>query len=295
VAATPDGASLYAGQCAACHGALASSTKLGLSLVRLQNAISGNVGGMAALAGLTAVELQAITSALNAAAPPVTVPVVSADGAALYASYCASCHGTLANSGKSGTTVARLQNAISANSGGMGTLTSLSVTQVQAIVTALTPSTPTPTPTPTPTADGTALYASGCASCHGALAASTKGGTSAASIQSAIGANQGGMGSLSTLSSVQVAAIAKALAAIAPAPVTAATCGSCHAIPPANGRHAKHVKEAVSCANCHGTGYSTSSVVAALHNNGVKDLASNTAWNASTRSCANACHGKESW
>jgi mono/diheme cytochrome c family protein len=296
-AAAPDGASLYAGQCAACHGALASSTKLGLSLVRLQNAISGNVGGMAALAKLAAAELQAITSALNATTPPGTAPVVSADGAALYASYCASCHGTLANSGKSGATLARLQNAISANSGGMGTLTTLSVTQVQAIITALTPSTPTPTPTPipAPTADGTALYASNCASCHGALAASTKGGASAAGIQSAISANLGGMGSLSTLNSVQVAAIGKALAAIAPAPVAAATCGSCHAIPPASGRHAKHLREAVSCANCHGTGYSTSSVVAALHNNGVKNLASNTAWNATTRSCSNSCHGKESW
>jgi hypothetical protein len=179
----------------------------------------------------------------------------------------------------------------------MGRLSTLSVLEVQAIMTALTPSTPTPTPTPTPspTPGGAALYAASCASCHGALATTTKGGATATRIQAAISGNAGGMAILSNLTATQVAAITSALVGATPPPGPATGCGGCHAIPPATGRHAKHAKENISCATCHGTGYSTTSVVASTHNNGIKNVASNTAWNATTRSCANSCHGKETW
>jgi mono/diheme cytochrome c family protein len=72
---------------------------------------------------------------------------------------------------------------------------------------------PTPTPTPTPTPiDGAALYTNNCSGCHGALATSSKRGTTAAAIQSAITSNRGGMGSLSNLTSAEIQAIATALA-----------------------------------------------------------------------------------
>jgi cytochrome c len=295
-----DGAALYADKCAACHGPLATSSKKGMTVVRLQNAISGDVGGMGALASLTAADMQAIATALNAPGPapaptpaPTPTPSPSPDGAALYADNCAACHGTLANSTKRGITIARLQGAISSNSGGMGSLSSLTVTQIQAIVTALTPANPTPTPPAGP--DGAALYASGCASCHGPLASSSVAGASAGSIQSAIAGNKGGMGSLSTLTPAQISAIAGALAGAAPGPIGGPACGSCHALPPATGRHSKHRGEGVSCAACHGSGFSTTTVNDAVHNNGVKNLVAAIGWKAAGRTCSNSCHKTESW
>lgn len=72
----------------------------------------------------------------------------------------------------------------------------------------------------------------------------------------------------------------------------AQTCGSCHAIPPAVGSHSAH--SFTSCATCHGAGYSSTTVNAAVHMNGANDV-SNSIWNAATQSCASSCHGARSW
>jgi len=300
-----DGAALYAANCAGCHGPLATSGKKGITLARLQAGITNNIGGMGTLAGLSSVQQQAIVTVLNPATTPVPTPTPtptptpspSLDGPTLYTANCAGCHGALATSSKRGTTLARLQGAITGNVGNMGYLSTLSSAQLQAIVTALAPATttPTPTPTPTPTTDGATLYAANCASCHGALASSTKAGATAARTQTAINGNVGGMGFLSTLTSTQVSAIATALAVVTP-PTTppVATCGSCHAIPPVTGKHTFH-KSRATCASCHGTGYSTTAVNAATHNNGVKNLTTTIGWNATSRSCSNSCHGSKSW
>ena len=113
-AATSEGAILYETNCAGCHGILALSAKQGTTVARLQNAITNDSGGMAALSALTATQQQAIVIAL--AVPATTLPVVTpatpatstttpvSDGATLYATYCAGCHGTLASSGKAGAT-----------------------------------------------------------------------------------------------------------------------------------------------------------------------------------------------
>jgi mono/diheme cytochrome c family protein len=137
---------------------------------------------------------------------------------------------------------------------------------------------------------GPTLYGLYCASCHGALASSTKGGATVARIQAAITSNTGGMGTLSTLSAIQVTAIASALALIPP---TTAACGSCHAIPPATGKHGQHQTQ--SCAVCHGVGYSSTSVSAVTHNNGVVDLTGTIGWTSTSKTCSNSCHGQESW
>ncbi len=72
--------------------------------------------------------------------------------------------------------------------------------------------TPTPTPTPAPgSPDGANLYTAYCATCHRALATSSKRGVSSTSIQQAITADRGGMGSLTFLSTAQIDAIAYAL------------------------------------------------------------------------------------
>lgn len=249
---------------------------------------------MGFLVSLTAAEQQAIVDLLT---PPSTTtpPPASTDGVALYAANCAGCHGVLAASTKTGMTAARLQTAINGNIGNMGFLSTLTAAQQQAIVTALTPTTTPPPVTPPPaTTDGAALYAANCAGCHGALATSGKAGATSTRIQTAINGNIGGMGYLSTLTAAQVSAIATSLAAVTPPPSPTPTCGSCHAIPPATGKHAFHSSRAT-CATCHGTGYSTTTVNAATHNNGVKNLTTTIGWTASSRSCSNSCHGRKSW
>jgi mono/diheme cytochrome c family protein len=58
-----DGANLYAGNCAGCHGQLATSGKKGATVARIQAAIAGNTGGMGSIS-LSADQLQAISDAL---------------------------------------------------------------------------------------------------------------------------------------------------------------------------------------------------------------------------------------
>src|SRR6185369_10769959 len=166
---TPDGAALYAANCAGCHGTLASSRKTGATITRIQNAISGNVGGMGSLASLTAADIQAMVLVLNPAGstpapvptPPSTPPATPGttpapapapviDGATEYGNSCAGCHNPLATSTKKGITATRLDNAISGNIGGMGFLSSLTAAIRQAIVAVLNPGSTVPTPTPTP-------------------------------------------------------------------------------------------------------------------------------------------------
>lgn len=292
-----DGATLYAVKCAGCHGALATSSKAGATAARTQNAISGNIGGMGYLSTLSATDIAAIVAVLPAAVIPAPTPT-PVDGAALYAANCAGCHGALATSGKAGATAVRTQNAISGNVGGMGYLSTLSATDIAAIVAVLPAAViPTPSPTPIPV-DGVALYAANCAGCHGALAASTKAGATAVRTQTAINGNIGGMGYLTTLSATNVSAIASALATVTPSPTPAPSlaCGSCHAIPPATAKHAKHASKNIACSSCHGGGYSKTTVNVATHNNGVKNIdTANTGWNATKRTCANSCHGTETW
>src|SRR5512137_938810 len=108
---------------------------------------------MGGLSSLTTTQLQAIVAALaTVSAPP---PPTVIDGPTLYANNCAACHKALAASTKGGATLARVQNAISGNVGGMGGLTSLTTTQLQAIVTALATVSPPPPPT---VIDGPTLY-----------------------------------------------------------------------------------------------------------------------------------------
>ncbi|MBI5640886.1 MAG: cytochrome c [Nitrospirae bacterium] len=69
-----DGPSLYAQNCAGCHGALASSTKIGRTAGQIQGAIDAGVGGMGSLSSLTPSQVQAITDALAQQTPPATPP-----------------------------------------------------------------------------------------------------------------------------------------------------------------------------------------------------------------------------
>ncbi|MBI5640885.1 MAG: c-type cytochrome, partial [Nitrospirae bacterium] len=212
-----DGTILYAQNCAGCHGALATSSKIGRTASQIQGAInaSNNLYSMGHLSSLTPSQVQAIADVLAQQAPPPPPPTTN--GTTLYAQNCAGCHGALSRSTKAGATAMSIRRAISANVGGMGSLKNLTSMQIQAIATVLGRQTPPPPPT---TTDGPTLYAQNCASCHGTLASSTKKNRTATQIQNAINAGTGGMGStaLRALTTTQVAAIATALVSATPPP-----------------------------------------------------------------------------
>jgi mono/diheme cytochrome c family protein len=150
----------------------------------------------------------------------VVTAAVLADGAVLYSSNCAGCHGVLTSSVKIGADTTRIQNAITSNTGGMSVLSTLAAADIQAIATALAP-----------VPIGAALYASNCLVCHGGLSTTLKAGADIIRIQNAIASNAGGMGFLSTLTPLQVQAVASTLAA-APAGTLSYVnnCAGCHGV-----------------------------------------------------------------
>ncbi len=291
-----DGTALYTSECAGCHGTLANTNKPGRTATDIQSAIDQNIGNMGFLSTLTSEEVQAIADVLPAA-PPVD-PTLPADGTALYTSECAGCHGTLANTNKPGRNATDIQSAIDQNVGNMGFLSTLTSEEVQAIADVLPVAPPVD---PTLPADGTALYASECAGCHGTLANTNKPGRTATEIQSAIDQNVGNMGFLSTLTSEEVQAIADVLPATnGNSGPDYSDCTACHAQPPngtsepnIDGAHSAHKAIAsigTNCQICH---------TDASHNGSV-DLAFPTDYNSAygvatdnlDGTCSNiSCHG----
>ena len=167
---------LYDTNCAGCHGPLATSSKRGATVARIQAAIAGNVGGMGRFSTLSAADIQSIANALAGTTTPAIAPVTipTTDGATLYGTHCVSCHGPLATSSKLGRTATQIQAAINANTGGMGSLSTLSATQVQAIAGALVTSTPAPSGAcgschaiPPATGHHSTRMGATCATCHG--------------------------------------------------------------------------------------------------------------------------------
>ncbi len=70
------------------------------------------------------------------------------------------------------------------------------------------------------------------------------------------------------------------------------SCTSCHGAPPSTGRHGRHSGR--SCGDCH-PGYTSTSVNAATHVNGSKQVGNLIAsWNSVTRECV-GCHGADIW
>lgn len=115
------------------------------------NCHSNDKRGAAGMPGTSYTPLQSQRDALanpsaaplsTAPAPnPTSTPTPSGtgtpDGAALYASNCAGCHGPLSSSTKRGRSVSQIKSAIASPSTGMGYLSTLTDAQIQAIATAL--------------------------------------------------------------------------------------------------------------------------------------------------------------
>jgi predicted CxxxxCH...CXXCH cytochrome family protein len=77
------------------------------------------------------------------------------------------------------------------------------------------------------------------------------------------------------------------------------TCGSCHAVPSPTGQHglSQHAPFANSCASCHGSGYTLTTVSLPLHVNGTRDVfvgAPITSWNPANKTCTALCHTNQS-
>jgi predicted CxxxxCH...CXXCH cytochrome family protein len=73
------------------------------------------------------------------------------------------------------------------------------------------------------------------------------------------------------------------------------TCTTCHGAPPSTGQHSRHVNQGIACSQCHGTGYSSTTVNRDTHVNGTIDVTNRvTSWNPSTGACV-GCHGANNW
>ena len=230
---TPEG--LYAAHCASCHGADGSGGTSGENVIgdsasKIRDAIDEE-REMLSLSFLTDSEVQLISDFLNGVTSPPPPPPGTLDGAALYDTNCAGCHGLGSNSEKAGATVARINSGI-ANVSSMTFLGSqLSTAEIQAIADFLMAAAPPPPP-PGGGGDGATQYDMNCASCHGAGANSAKAGATVSRINNGI-ANVPSMNFLATLLTAQdIQVIADFLATVA-APTTPeglymTYCGSCH-------------------------------------------------------------------
>ncbi len=195
---TLNGAVLYASYCKSCHGPLATSAKLNATVSDINNGIN-TIPDMKNLSVLTDAQRKAIADSL------VGTPISTLDGALLYATYCAGCHGPLATSSKIGALLNQLLAGVN-NVPEMKNLSQLSDPQKQAIITALAG-------TPNPNPDGKELYTNTCAKCHGPFANSNVGGKPVSEITQAIG-EVTQMKYLSSLTAIQIKAIANALKSI---------------------------------------------------------------------------------
>lgn len=298
--ASTDGASLYATQCAACHGPLATSGKGGATLARMQGAIAGNVGGMGYLSTLSATQLQAIVAAL---APVASTPAACGSchsippGSGGHATHgagnsCGTCHGEGYGAGT--VSAATHNNGIRDLLGSIGWSPS-SQTCANACH---GPATWSPTATlPCSSCHGippaTGVHATHsarypCSSCHDAGYSTTTAN---------VVTHRNGTRDVAASVGWNAASQSCANACHGPAtwsPTATLSCSSCHGNPPGTGGHARH-SSGYQCGSCHGAGYSSSTVNAATHRNGIKELLASIGWSATSQSCANSCHGTGTW
>ncbi len=222
---------------------------------------------------------------------------------ALFVNNCASCHTPY---GLEKRTSVQIQTAINGNVGGMGTsqLRGLSSANLDSIAKSLTPGAPpandcaschTSSPPPPAASAGQALYDNKCGGCHSLGTYDTTGSPNLLGKGSALAGKFSSAHYGITLTATDISDVSTFInnPSTTQPPTETPTCGSCHAIPPKTGSHSDHRKR--SCATCHGSGFSSTTVNSATHNNGVKNIVTTIGWKASTRTCSNSCHGTEKW
>lgn len=183
----PSGQTVYANNCAACHGA-SGGDLIGRSLTKSQVSTVTNSGttGMPAFSSkLTSAEVDAVSSyvaALSATTPTTTSTVAGApapDGATVYAESCAACHGASGGDliGHS-LSDSQLRSVTNNGQGSMPGFTSrLSSAEVDAVVAYVSSvGSDSPTQSGEVGIDASALYTTFCSACHGAHGAGGSGG-----------------------------------------------------------------------------------------------------------------------
>jgi mono/diheme cytochrome c family protein len=216
------GETLYANKCANCHKPLATSKKLGITTVRLQDAIANNVGKMGFLSSLSVADINSIVQALSTTTATPTTPTTpiiptTLDGVAIYAANCESCHSALATSTKTGMTAARYANGVSKAAKYMGNL-NLSPAEISVLIDVLATTTPTPTPTTPP--DGATIYATNCEGCHPLGTSRAKIGLTVARFSAALSNPANGMDLVPAMSMTDITALINFTATLVPPPTT---------------------------------------------------------------------------
>ena len=180
--AAADGLALYNTNCAGCHGTADATEKAGADVTRITNSIA-NEPSMSSLSTLSTAEIQALADFLANATPPPPPPPAAADGAQLYATHCASCHGPGDNSAKANADVTRINAGIETEPTMQSLSSVLSAADIDAIAQFLTaqgPTEPTDGCRYNPPSDHTDKedgcyhkpgkrrpFKNGCANCHG--------------------------------------------------------------------------------------------------------------------------------
>ncbi len=251
----PDGATVWAGSCAGCHGGSGGNlVGRGLSASRVVSVTTSGTTGMPGFSSsLSTAQIDAVAAyvaALGGAAPTTTTTAPGSpppSGSAVFAGSCAGCHGSGGGNlvGHS-LTSAQLRSVTVNGQGSMSGFGSrLSPEQIDAVVAYLSSLGGSSTTSDAGGADGTSLYATYCSMCHGAQGKGGSGGAVAGTTLTRSGVitltTNGGasMPAFSDrLAPEQIAAIADFVLSLSGSDPTAA----------AGGGHTY----ATLCASCHG-------------------------------------------
>lgn len=182
----PDGATVWAGSCAGCHGAAGGNlVGRGLSATRVVSVTTSGTTGMPGFSSsLSAAQIDAVAAyvaAIGGTAPTTTTTAPGSpppSGSAVFAQSCAGCHGA-----GGGNLVGHLLTDAQLRSvtvNGRGSMSGfgnrLSSAQIDAVVAYLSSLGGSSTTSDTGGADGTSLYATYCSMCHGAQGEGGSGG-----------------------------------------------------------------------------------------------------------------------
>ncbi len=261
----PNGQTLYAARCAACHGAnggnLNGTTRTRTTFINIT--LNGQ-GTMPAQTGLSSAEVGAIWDYVTGAAPTTTTTTQPGattttsqplGGATVWSQNCASCHG--ANGGNvvpTSLTSSQLRSVVNNGTGTMPGFAWLGSAQVNNVADYLlslsVPTTTVPGATTSTTAprSGAAVYAASCAVCHGADGGNLRGNSlSLSMISSAVTNGQGSMGGFSgRLSTAEISNVSQYVRSVGASNGVTTTTTAPGSVPSGANLYMQN------CSGCHG-------------------------------------------
>ncbi len=267
------GATVWAQQCAACHGANGGDVvPTSRSNAQLVSIVTNGVPGMRGFPELGTAQISNVAGyLLSLSVPPTTQPGATTtttsprSGAAVYAASCALCHG--ADGGNLRGHTLNLSRIVSATSNGVGTmsgyasrLSAAEINNVAVYVASVGASAGVTTTTAPPGSplSGSMLYQQNCSACHGLHGEGGPGGAvagTALSRSQTIGVITGGAsgmpGYASQLSAGQIAAVADHVLGIAGRDIAAADSAPDRSVIPTELVEG-HALFGRFCAACHG-------------------------------------------